>query len=63
MVQRAVVAGQLPVGTVPEEVIKHVGAPLYYRLLVLGEALTPESADLADAATAVAARAGVFVRR
>ena len=63
MVRRAVVAGQLPVGTVPEEVIKHVGAPLYYRLLVLGEALTPEAADLAAAATAVAARAGVFVRR
>ena len=48
---------------VPEEVIKHVGAPLYYRLVVLGEALTPEAADLAAAATAVAARAGVFVRR
>ena len=47
----------------PEEVIKHVGAPLYYRLVVLGEALTPEAADLAAAATAVAARAGVFVRR
>ena len=63
MVRRAVVAGQLPVGTVPEEVIKHVGAPLYYRLLMLGEALSPEAADLAAAGTAVAARAGVFVRR
>ena len=57
------VAGQLPVGTAPEEVIKQVGAPLYYRLLVLGEALRTEMADLAAAATAAAARAGVFVRR
>ena len=53
--------GQLPAGTVPEEVIKHVGAPLYYRLLVLAEPLTPEAADLAAAVTAAAAHAGVFV--
>ena len=39
------------------------GAPLYDRLLVLGEAPAPEAADLAAAATAVAARAGVFVAR
>ena len=63
MVQRAVASGQLPVGMMPGEVIKQVGAPLYYRLLVLGEALTPEAADLAAGATAAAARAVVFVRR
>jgi AcrR family transcriptional regulator len=62
MVQRAVERGQLPAGTVPEEVIRHVGAPLYYRLLVLAEPLTPEAADLAAAVTAAAAHAGVFVR-
>ena len=61
IVQRAVDRGQLPAGTVPEEVIKHVGAPLYYRLLVLAEPLTPEAADLAAAVTAAAAHAGVFV--
>jgi AcrR family transcriptional regulator len=61
MVQRAVERGQLPAGTVPEEVIRHVGAPLYYRLLVLAEPLTPEAADLAAAVTAAAAHAGVFV--
>jgi AcrR family transcriptional regulator len=61
IVQRAVERGQLPAGTVPEEVIKHVGAPLYYRLLVLAEPLTPEAADLAAAVTAAAAHAGVFV--
>jgi AcrR family transcriptional regulator len=62
MVQRAVERGQLPAGTVPEEVIRHVGAPLYYRLLVLAEPLTPAAADLAAAVTAAAAHAGVFVR-
>jgi AcrR family transcriptional regulator len=35
--------------------------PLYYRLLVLAEPLTPEAADLAAAVTAAAAHAGVFV--
>ena len=62
MIQRAVERGQLPPGTAPEEVIKHVGAPLYYRLLVLAEPLTPDAADLAAAVTAAAAHAGVFVR-
>jgi AcrR family transcriptional regulator len=62
MIQRAVERGQLPAGTVSEEVIKHVGAPLYYRLLVLAEPLSPEAADLAAAVTAAAAHAGVFVR-
>jgi AcrR family transcriptional regulator len=62
MIQRAIERGQLPAGTVAEEVIKHVGAPLYYRLLVLAEPLTPEAADLAAAVTAAAAHTGVFVR-
>jgi AcrR family transcriptional regulator len=61
VVERAVQRGQLPAGTDADEVIKHVGAPLYYRLLVLAEPLTPEAARLAAAATAVAAHAGVFV--
>lgn len=62
MVERAVHRGQLPPGTVAEEVVKHVGAPLYYRLLVLDEPLDERAADLAARATAVAARAGVFTR-
>lgn len=61
MVERAIKRGQLPAGTIAEEVIKHVGAPLYYRLLVLAEPLTPEAARLAAAATAAAAHAGIFV--
>jgi hypothetical protein len=46
MFRRAVDRGQLPAGTLPEEVVRHVGAPLYYRL---AEPLTPEAADLAAA--------------
>ena len=61
MVVRAIERGQLPPGSDVEEVIRHVGAPLYYRLLVLAEPLTTEAADLAAAVTATAARAGVFV--
>lgn len=60
MVYRAIARGQLPPGTAADEVIRHVGAPLYYRLLVLGEPLTPEAADLAARVTATAALAGVF---
>jgi AcrR family transcriptional regulator len=60
MVHRAIARGQLPPGTAADEVIRHVGAPLYYRLLVLGEPLTPEAADLAARVTATAALAGVF---
>jgi AcrR family transcriptional regulator len=61
LVQRAVERGELPASTDAEEVIKHVGAPLYYRVLVLDELLTDHAADLAAAVTAAAAHAGVFV--
>ena len=61
VVHRAVRRGRLPEGTDVDEVVRHVGAPLYYRLLVLGQPLTPEAADLAAAVTAAAAHAGVFV--
>jgi AcrR family transcriptional regulator len=61
IVERAVQRGQLPTGTDATEVIKHVGAPLYYRLLVIAEPVTVDAADLAAAAAAAAARAGVFV--
>ena len=61
MVDRAVRRGQLPDGTDIDEVVRHVGAPLYYRLLVLGQPLTPETADLAARVTATAARMRVFV--
>jgi AcrR family transcriptional regulator len=62
IVERAVERGQLPAGTDATEVIKQVGAPLYYQLLVIEEPLTVAAADLAAAAALAAARAGVFVR-
>ena len=61
MVERAITRGQLPVGTDADEVIRHVGAPLYYRLLVLDQPLTTATADLAATVTATAAHAGAFV--
>jgi AcrR family transcriptional regulator len=62
IVERAVARGELPPGTDAEEVIKQVGAPLYYRFLVIAEPLTPAAADLAADAAVAAARAGVFAR-
>jgi len=60
LAERAEQRGDVPPGTDAEEVIRHAGAPLYYRLLVLAEPLTVEAADLAAAVTVAAARAGVF---
>jgi AcrR family transcriptional regulator len=62
IVERAVQRGELPPGTDAAEVIKQVGAPLYYRFLVIEEPLSPAAADLAAAAALAAARAGVLTR-
>jgi AcrR family transcriptional regulator len=63
LVERAIARGDFPQGTDVDNVIRHVGAPLYYRLLVIDEPLTTADADLAAAATHAAAQAGVFVPR
>lgn len=60
IVRRAVERGQLPPGTQPDLVIRYLGAPLYHQLLVTLEPLSTATADLTAAATAAAARAGVF---
>lgn len=60
LVERAVHRGEVPGDTDVDEVVRHVGAPLYYRFLVLDEPVTRDAADLAAAVTARAAREGVF---
>ncbi|EWT00738.1 TetR family transcriptional regulator [Intrasporangium oryzae NRRL B-24470] len=62
IVERAVERGDLPEHTDADELIKHVGAPLYYRLLVTLDPVTATVADRAAAAALAAARAGVFSR-
>jgi len=61
IVERAVARHEIPANTDVEEVIRHLGAPLYYRFLVLDEPVTPEAAELAAVVTGNAARAGLFV--
>jgi AcrR family transcriptional regulator len=61
IVERALARGQLPEGTDADEVLKHLSAPLYQRLLVTLEPVNRRAAERAAAATLAAARAGVFV--
>ncbi|WP_405405416.1 TetR/AcrR family transcriptional regulator [Streptomyces sp. NBC_01104] len=61
-VTEAVERGELPAGTDPDEVIRAVSAPLYYRLLASGDPLDEAAADRAAAAAVVAAKAGTYVR-
>ncbi|GAB2648347.1 TetR/AcrR family transcriptional regulator [Kribbella swartbergensis] len=63
IVERAVADGQLPAGTDPLEVMKHLAAPLFHRVLVTAEPVTEADADRAAAAVLAAARAGVFSAR
>jgi AcrR family transcriptional regulator len=62
LIDRAILAGQLPPATDPGQVIGAIAAPLYFRLLVSAEPLTQEAADTAAAAALAAARAGLFAR-
>ncbi|MFG1921108.1 TetR/AcrR family transcriptional regulator [Cryptosporangium sp. NPDC048952] len=55
----AITRGDLPADTAPDEVIRAVSAPLYYRLLT-GDPPTLETADTAAAAAIAAARAGAY---
>ncbi|MFD8687349.1 TetR/AcrR family transcriptional regulator [Streptomyces sp. NPDC059651] len=60
-VTEAVERGELPAGTDPDEVIRAVSAPLYYRLLASGDPLDEAAADRAAEAAVVAAKAGTYV--
>lgn len=61
-VAEAVERGEAPAGTDPDEVIRAVSAPLYYRLLASGDPLDEAAADRAALAATVAAKAGAYVR-
>lgn len=61
-VTEAVERGELPAGTDPDEVIRAVSAPLYYRLLASGDPLDEAAADRAADAAVVAAKAGAYAR-
>ena len=63
LVERAIERGEVPGDTDADEVIRNLGAPLYYRYLVLDEPVTEDAADLTAAVTAQAARQGVFGSR
>jgi AcrR family transcriptional regulator len=62
-VTRAIERGELLDDTDPDEVVKAVSAPLYYRMLASGEPLDQAAADRAADAAAAAARAGAYRRR
>ncbi|MFC8538641.1 TetR/AcrR family transcriptional regulator [Streptomyces sp. NPDC057249] len=61
-VTEAVERGELPSGTDPDEVVRAVSAPLYYRLLASGDPLDEAAADRAADAAVLAAKAGAYVR-
>ncbi|PRY55934.1 TetR/AcrR family transcriptional regulator [Glycomyces artemisiae] len=60
-VTTAAARGDVPAATDPAEVIRALSAPLYYRFLVSGDPLDPDTAKRAAAATAAAARSGAYV--
>ncbi|QRP44489.1 TetR/AcrR family transcriptional regulator [Amycolatopsis sp. FDAARGOS 1241] len=63
LVTRAVARGEVPAGTDSDEVIRVASGPVFYRLFISREPLTPTDARTAADAAAAAAKAGVFVRK
>jgi AcrR family transcriptional regulator len=62
-VRRAVKRGELPANTDPVEVIRALGAPFYYRMLVTHEPVDENIALQAAAAAIAAAKAGTYSAR
>jgi AcrR family transcriptional regulator len=60
IVERAIARGELSPATDSAELMKHLAAPLFHRVLVTAEPVTEAAADRAAAAALAAARAGVF---
>ncbi|MEV4054096.1 TetR/AcrR family transcriptional regulator [Amycolatopsis sp. NPDC049688] len=59
-VHRAIERGEVPPGTDAVEVVRVACGPIFYRLFVSREGVTPRDADVAAKAAAAAAKAGVF---
>lgn len=59
-VRQAVERGEVPADTDPDEVIRAVSAPLYYRMLASGDPLDAAAAERAAHAAFTAARTGVY---
>lgn len=62
-VRHAIERGDLPADTDPVEVIRCLGAPFYYRMLVSHEPVDETVAEQAAAAAIAAAKAGTFRTR
>ncbi|MFI8995680.1 TetR/AcrR family transcriptional regulator [Streptomyces sp. NPDC053542] len=62
MVRRAVDRGELPPGTDAEAVVGALGAPFYYRMLIVRRPVDLELVEQATFATYAAAKAGAYVR-
>jgi AcrR family transcriptional regulator len=60
VVDRAVERGEVPADTDAGEVVRVACGPVFYRLFVSREGVTPRDAGVAAAAAAAAAKAGVF---
>ncbi|MEU4253802.1 TetR/AcrR family transcriptional regulator [Amycolatopsis sp. NPDC026612] len=59
-VHRAIERGEVPAGTDAVEVVRVACGPVFYRLFIAREGVTPKDAGVAAAAAAAAAKAGVF---
>ncbi|AVT39832.1 TetR/AcrR family transcriptional regulator [Plantactinospora sp. BB1] len=62
-VRHAIKRGDLPTDTDPVEVIRALGAPFYYRMLVTHEPIDETVAEQAAAAAVAAAKAGTYSTR
>ncbi|WP_101782891.1 TetR/AcrR family transcriptional regulator [Nonomuraea indica] len=60
VVTRAIERGELPAGTDPDELLRTLAAPIYFRLLMTAEPVDGTTADQAVRVTLAAARSGAL---